>query len=139
MATDPSPPPPNPDAVARAVDRALARAFPDGVDEWEVPRDLAVSLAVHEGLTPEQALARCGIAVTPGASVPDVAFVLVPYGNVFRLDGERYRKVSAKAARQLFVGAPNATPLDGGDPVYVAASTRVRPVRERRRPDGAEG
>lgn len=125
---------PSPDAVARAVDRALARAFPDGVDTWEVPRDLAVSLAVNEGLSAEQALTRLGIPVTPGASVPDVAFALVPYGNAFRLHGERYRKVSAKAARQLFVGAPNAVPIDGGDPVYVAAGTLVRAVRERRRP-----
>lgn len=127
-------PPPNPDAVARAVDRALARAFPDGADAWDVPRDLAVSLAVSEGISAEQALARLGIAVTPGASVPEIAFVLVPYGNAFWLDGVRYRKVQAKWARDLFVGAPNATPIDGGDGLFVAPATRVRPVRERRRP-----
>ena len=126
-------PPPNPDAVARAVDRALARAFPDGVDAWDVPRDLAVSLAVNEGIPAEQALARLGIAVTPGASVPEVAFVLVPFGNAFWLDGARYRKVEERWARDLFVGAPNASPIDGGDPVYVPPTARVRPVRERRR------
>ena len=128
------PSPPSRSAVARAVDRALARAFPDGVDAWDVPRDLAVTLAVTEGISAEQALARLGIAVAPGASVPEIAFVLVPYGNAFRLDGTLYRKIEAKWARDLFAGAPNATPIDGGNAVFVAPATRVRPVRERRRP-----
>lgn len=120
--------------VRRAIDRALARAFPDGVDPWEVPRDLAVSLALAEGLSAEAALARCGIHVDAGASAPpEVAFALVPYGGAFAMDGRRYRKVSARTARQRAIGAPNAVPYEGGEAVFVDPSTRVRHIRERRR------
>ena len=120
----------HPAIVRQSIDRALARAFPDGVDPWDVPRELAVSLALAEGLSAEEALARCGIHVAEApAEAPRVAFVLVPYGNPFRHEGARYRKVRAKTARLLAQGAPNAVPLDGGEPVHIAPDTLVQPVR----------
>lgn len=124
----------HPAIVRHAIDRALARAFPDGVDPWDVPRELAISLALAEGLGAEEALARCGIHVAAAPSAPPrVAFVLVPYGQAFRHEGARYRKVRAKTARLLAQGAPNATPLDGGDPVHIAPDTLVEAVRQRTR------
>ncbi|MEO0557818.1 MAG: hypothetical protein AAF170_06505 [Bacteroidota bacterium] len=122
----------HPAIVRQAIDRALERAFPDGVDPWEVPRELAISLALTEGLSAEEALARCGIHVEPAPSrKAQVAFVLVPYGNVFRYGEVRYRKVRAKTARLLAQGAPNATPIEGGESVHIPPATLVEPVRQR--------
>lgn len=118
---------PTPDDVRVAVDRALARAFPGGVDAWESPRDVAVQLALREGLSAEEALGRCGVAVPPPTRSP-VAFGRVPYGSPFRLGGVRYRKVTAKAARRLATGAPNAEPLDGGEAVWLAPDHPVEHV-----------
>ncbi|GAB5535036.1 MAG: hypothetical protein Rubg2KO_12850 [Rubricoccaceae bacterium] len=122
----------HPAIVRQAIDRALERAFPDGVDPWEVPRELAITLALAEGLSAEDALARCGIHVEPAPSrKAQVAFVLVPYGQAFRYEGVRYRKVRAKTARLLAQGAPNATPIDGGDGIHIPPGTLVEPVRQR--------
>ena len=124
----PRPPRPTPDDVRVAVDRALARSFPGGVDGWESPRDVAVQLALREGLTAEEALGRCGVDVPPPTRSP-VAFGRVPYGSPFRLNGARYQKVTAKAARRLAAGAPNAEPLDpDGEAVWLAPDHPVDPV-----------
>ena len=122
-----APPRPTPDDVRVAVDRALARSFPDGLDGWESPRDVAVQLALREGLSAEEALGRCGVDVPPPTRSP-VAFGRVPYGAPFRLDGARYQKVTAKAARRLAAGAPNAESLDGGEAVWLAPDHPVEPV-----------
>ena len=122
----------HPAIVRQSIDRALERAFPDGVDPWEVPRELAVSLALAEGLSAEEALARCGIHVEAAPSRrARVAFVLVPYGQALRHEGVRYRKVRAKTARLLAQGAPNATPIDGGEGIHIPPGTLVEPVRQR--------
>lgn len=122
----------HPAIVRQSIDRALDRAFPDGVDPWEVPHELAVTLALTEGLTAEEALARCGIHVEPAPSRrARLAFVLVPYGNAFRYEGVRYRKVRAKTARLLAQGAPNAVPIDGGESIHIPPATLVEPVRQR--------
>ena len=121
-------PRPTPDDVRVAVDRALARAFPGGVDAWESPREVAVQLALREGLSAEEALGRCGVDVPPPTRSP-VAFGRVPYGAPFRLRGVRYQKVTAKAARRLAAGAPNAEPLDAdGEAVWLAPDHPVEHV-----------
>jgi len=130
----------HPAIVRQSIDRALARAFPDGVDPWEVPRELAITLALAEGLTAEEALARCGIHVEAAPSRrARVAFVLVPYGNAFRYEDVRYRKVRAKTARLLAQGAPNATPIDGGESIHIPPGTLVEPVRQRVRATRVRG
>jgi hypothetical protein len=57
-----------------------------------------------------------------------VPFGRLPYGAPFRLGGVRYRKVSAKTARLLTRGAPNATPIDGGEGLWLAPDRPVEPV-----------
>ena len=116
-----------PDDVRVAVDRALARAFPGGVDPWESPREVAVQLALREGLSAEEALGRCGVDVPPPARSP-VAFGRIPYGAPFRLNGVRYKKVTAKTARRLATGAPNAEPIDDGEAVWLAPDHAVEHV-----------
>ena len=117
------------DDLRVAVDRLLARAFPGGLDGWESPRELAVGLALREGLAPEEALARLGVAVPPPSRrLRAVAFGRLPYGAPFRLGGARYRKVAAATARLLTRGAPNATPIDGGDGVWLAPDHPVEPI-----------
>lgn len=104
-----------PDDVRLEVDRALARAGAEG------PRELAIHIALTEGVSAVEALARCGVHVPDAEAVPRrVEFVRLPHGAPFRLRGQRYRKVSAKAAKALTVGAPNALPIDGGAPIWVA-------------------
>ena len=118
-----------PDDLRVAVDRLLARAFPGGLDAWESPRELAVGLALREGLTAEEALARCGVCVPSSEGrAGAVAFGRLPYGAPFRLGGVRYRKVTAKAARHLTRGAPNATALDGDGGVWLAPNRPVEPI-----------
>ena len=130
---------PTPDDVRVAVDRALARAFPGGVDAWESPREVAVQLALREGLSAEEALGRCGVAVPPPTRSP-VAFGRVPYGAPFRLGGVRYQKVTAKAARRLAAGAPNAEPMDDdGEAVWLAPDHPVEHVPTTTERRGAEG
>ncbi len=103
-----------PDDVRLEVDRALARAGAEG------PRELAVHVALTEGVTAVEALARCGVHVPDADPAPRrIEFVRLPHGAPFRLGGERYRKVSARAAKSLTVGAPNALSIDGGAPVRV--------------------
>lgn len=124
--------PRTPDDVRLEVDRALARAGADG------PRELAVHIALSEGVSATEALARCGVYVpeaTPAAR--EIEFVRLPYGAPFRLNGVRYRKVSARAAKALAVGGPNALPIDGGTPIWVAPGrvveripTAIVPVRK---------
>lgn len=129
-------PPPRPlpdrrtaDDLRVAVGRLLARAFPDGLVGWESPRELAVGLALREGLTAEEALARLGVTVPPPSAAPrPVAFGRLPYGAPFRLGGVRYRKVTAATARLLTRGAPNATPVDGGEGVWLAPDHPVEPI-----------
>ena len=117
------------DDLRVAVGRLLARAFPGGLDAWESPRELAVQLALREGLTPEEALARCGVTVPPPARRPGaVAFGRLPHGAPFRLGGVRYRKVTAKAARHLLRGAPNATEIDGDGGAWLAPDQPVEPI-----------
>lgn len=102
-------PTPTPDDVRVAVDRALARLPAEAAAE--APRAMAVALALSEGISAEAALARCGVEVPPGRP-GTVAFVLLPPGALFRWRGVAYRKVGARAARQLVPGAPNAFPVD---------------------------
>lgn len=130
--------PPTPDDVRVAVDRALARAYPGGVDAWESPREVAVQLALREGLTAEEALGRCGVDVPPPTRSP-VAFGRVPYGSPFRLGGVRYQKVTAKTARRLAAGAPNAEPLDEGEAVWLAPDHPVEHIPTTVVPKGGAG
>lgn len=102
-----------PDDVRVAVDRALGRLRPE--DAADAPRQLAVALAIAEDLTAEEALARCGVDVPPRTPGATIAFVRVPPGGLFRWGGVRYRKVVARVARRLAVGAPNAYPVGGGE------------------------
>ncbi len=113
-------PSPTPDDVRIAVDRALARV----PDAEEGPRALAVALALAEGISAEEALARCGVTVPPPSPSP-VAFVLLPPGALFWWQGVRYRKVPARASRRLVPGAPNAYPVHGGEGRWLAPDQRV--------------
>lgn len=122
--------PRTPDDVRLAVDRALARVGGEG------PRDLAVHLALSEGISAEEALARCGVDVPDAEAERAVAFVRLPHGAPFRIAGQRYRKVSARTAKTLAFGAPNAVSLDGGAPRWLGPGdvveripTVVAPVR----------
>ncbi len=124
-------PSPTPDDVRVAVDRALARLAPGTADE--APRQLAIALALAEGIGAEQALARCGVEVPPAVPAP-VAFVLLPPGALFWWQGVRFRKVPARASRSLVPGAPNAYPVDGGDGRWIAPDQRVDRVPTARRP-----
>ena len=120
-----------PDDVRVAVDRALARLGPEAAAE--APRQLAVALALQEGLTAEEALARCGVEV-PERGPAFVPFVLLPPGALFWWQGVRFRKVPARASRSLVPGAPNAYPVAGGDGRWLAPDERVeRVVTGRRR------
>lgn len=102
------------DDVRVAVDRALARLPAEA--SADAPRQLAVTLAVAEDLSAEEALARCGVEVPPRpARAPTVAFVRIPPEGLFQWGGVRYRKVAARVARRLATGAPNAYPVGGGD------------------------
>lgn len=106
--------PRTPDDVRVAVDRLLARLPLEAAAD--APRQLAVTLALAEDLTAEEALARCGVVLPPPEpSGATIAFVRVPPGGLFRWGGLRYRKVVARVARRLAVGAPNAYPVGGGD------------------------
>ncbi len=112
--------PRTPDDVRLEVDRALARVGGEG------PREVAVHLALTEGVSAVEALARCGVDVPDGDPGPrQVEFVRLPHGAPFRLGGRRYRKVSAKAAKALTTGAPNALPIDDGVPIWVAPGRMV--------------
>ena len=117
-------PPRTPDDARVAVARALARL---GARADEAPRELAVALVLAEGITAEEALARCGVELPPARPAP-FAFVLVPPGGLFRWGGARWRKATAKQARRLGVGAPNATPVDGGDGRCFRPDERVERV-----------
>ena len=119
-------PSPTPDDVRVAVDRALARLGPEAAAE--APRALAVSLALAEDLTAEEALARCGVTVPPREGPAMLAFVLVPPSALFRHAGVVYRKVSARVSRDLVPGAPNAFPIDGGDGAWFMATQRVERI-----------
>ena len=121
-------PPRTLDDARLAVGRALAR-LGAGAD---APRELAVSLVLTEGLTAEEALARCGVEVPPPVPAP-FAFVLVPPGGLFRWGGARWRKVSARTARRLTPGAPNATRLDGEGARCFRPDDRVERVPIQRR------
>lgn len=115
-------PAPTPDDVRVAVDRALARLAPEAAAE--APRALAVALALQEGLSAEQALARCGVEVPPPRPAP-VAFVLLPPGSLFWWQGVRFRKLTARASRDLVPGAPNAHAVETGDGKWFAPDQRV--------------
>jgi hypothetical protein len=124
-------PAPTPDDIRVAVDRLLARLGPEAIAEG--PRELAIALALQEGLSAEEALARCGVDVPPPrpAMVP---FVLLPPGALFWWQERRFRKVPARASRDLVPGAPNAYPVEGGDGRWIAPDQRVeRVVTGRRR------
>lgn len=116
--------PRTPDDARLAVGRALARL---GADADDAPRALAVTLVLSEGLTAEEALARCGVRVPPPMPSP-FAFVLVPPGGLFRWGGARWRKLPARAARRLALGAPNATPVSGGEGRFFRPDERVERV-----------
>ena len=116
--------PPTLDDARLSVARALARL---GAEADHAPRDLAVALVLSEGITAEEALARCGITLPPARPSP-FAFVLVPPEGLFRWGGVRWRKVSAKQARRLAVGAPNAAPVDGGESRCFLPDERVERV-----------
>ena len=125
-------PPPTRDDLRVAVDRALARLGPDA------PRDLsglAVALALAEGISAQEALARCGVDVSRVArgGPARVAFVRVPPGGLFRSGGVAFRKIPARRARRLALGAPNAVPVDGGDARHFLPTERVEIVPTRRR------
>ena len=120
--------PRTPDDARLAVARALSRL---GARAADAPRELAVALVLAEQLTAEEALARCGIDVPPATPTP-FAFVLVPPGGLFRWGGARWRKASARAARRLSLGAPNAAPLDGGEGRCFRPDERVERVPVRR-------
>ena len=115
-----------PDDVRVAVDRALAR-LPADV-RAEAPRALAVSLALAEGIGAEEALERCGVSVPPREGPVWAAFVLVPPGAIFRSDGVRYRKVTARVSRALVPGAPNAFAVDTGEGAWFMATQRVERI-----------
>lgn len=115
-----------PDDVRVAVDRALAR-LPEA-DRAEAPRVLAVSLALSEDISAEEALARCGVTVPPREGPSMVAFVLVPPGAIFRSNGVRYRKVTARVSRDLVPGAPNAFAIDTDEGAWFMATQRVERV-----------
>ena len=125
-------PPRTPDDARLAVGRALARLGPDAD---EAPHELAVALVLAEGISAEEALARCGVDVPPAAPSP-FAFVLVPPGGLFRWGGARWRKATAKQARRLAVGAPNAVPVDGGEGRCFRPDERVERVPVVRHPAG---
>lgn len=126
-------PPRTLDDARVAVARALARL---GSDADHAPRQLAVALMLAEGVSAEEALARCGIAVPPPRPSP-FAFVLVPPGGLFRWGGQRWRKLTAKQARRLALGAPNAVPVDGGDGRCFRPDERVERVPVVRRAEDA--
>ncbi len=120
-----------PDDVRVAVDRALSRLPLE--DAAEAPRQLAVALALAEGLSAEEALTRCGVEVPARRRGATVAFVRVPPGGLFRFRGVRYRKVVARVSRRLATGAPNAYPVGGGDGINFLPSDRVGLVSTVRR------
>ena len=122
--------PRTPDDARLAVRHALARLGPDAED---VPRELAVALVLSEGITAEAALARCGVELPPARPSP-FAFVLVPPGGLFRWGGARWRKATAKQARRLGVGAPNAVPVEGGEARCFLPDERVERVPVSRQP-----
>ena len=122
--------PRTPDDARLAVARALARLGPDADD---APHELAVALVLAEGLTAEEALARCGVDVPPAEPSP-FAFVLVPPDGLFRWGGVRWRKVSARTARRLAVGAFNAFAVEAGDGRYFRPDERIERVPIQRRP-----
>ena len=124
-------PSPTTDDLRIAVDRALAR-LGTAID---APRDLAVALALAEGITAEQALERCGVDVSglPHGRAARVAFVRVPPDGLFRTDGVRYRKLSAKRARRLAPGAPNALAVLDDEPRFFLPTERVEIVPTSRR------
>ena len=125
-------PPRTPDDVRVAVDRALARLPAEAAAD--APRQLAVTLALAEGITAEEALARCGVDLPADApAAPHVAFVRVPPGGLFRWAGRRWRKVPATVARRLMPGGPNAHPVGGGDGRCFLPTEPVGLVHERRR------
>lgn len=117
------------DDVRVAVDRALARALPAGADPWEAPRELAVHVALSEGLSAEDALARCGVRLGSGRPRPArVPFVRLPAGALFWVGPVRYRKVG-RTARTAALDAPNAVAVDDpGRVLWVAPDQRVEPV-----------
>ena len=121
--------PRTPDDARLAVGRALSRL---GTEAADAPRELAVALVLSEGLSAEEALARCGITVPRAVPAP-FAFVLVPPGGLFRWGGARWRKASARAARRLSLGAPNATRLDSGEARCFRPDERVERVPVQRR------
>ncbi len=121
-----------PDDVRVAVDLALARLGPDAAAE--APRQLAIALALAEGLTAEEALARCGVDLPPRRPGPAlVAFVLVPPTSVFRWKGVVYRKVSSRVSRDLVPGAPNAFAVETGEAAYFLPTQRVERIPVGRR------
>ena len=130
-------PPRTPDDARVAVARALARL---GARAADAPRELAVALVLSEQITAEEALARCGVDLPPARPSP-FAFVLVPPGGLFRWGGVRWRKASAKQARRLGLGAPNATPVGGGEGRCFRPDERVErvPVVRHAAGDHADG
>ena len=120
-----------PDDVRVAVDRALARLPPEAAAE--APRQLAVTLALAEGLSAEEALSRCGLEVPARRRGATVAFVRVPPGGLFQHGGVRYRKVVARVARRLASGAPNAYPVGSGEGRNFLPTDRVGLVATVRR------
>lgn len=124
--------PPTLDDARVSVARALARL---GAEADEAPRDLAVALVLAEGLSAEEALARCGVKVPPARPSP-FAFVLVPPEGLFRWGGVRWRKLTAKQARRLALGAPNAVPVEGGEGRCFLPDERVERVPVSRHPVG---
>ena len=122
--------PRTPDDARLAVRQALARLGPDA---QEAPRELAVALVLAEGISAEAALARCGVELPPARPSP-FAFVLVPPGGLFRWGGARWRKATAKQARRLAVGAPNAVPVEGGEGRCFLPDERVERVPVSRQP-----
>lgn len=123
-------PAPTPDDVRIAVERLLARLPAEAAAE--APRQLAVALALQEGLSAEEALARCGVEVPP-ARPATAPFVLLPPGALFWWQGQRFRKVTTRASRDLVPGAPNAYPVAGGDGRWLAPDQRVERVLTGRR------
>ncbi|MGB3543422.1 hypothetical protein [Rubrivirga sp.] len=120
-----------PDDVRVAVDRALARLSLE--DAAEAPRQLAVTLALAEDLSAEEALSRCGLEVPTRPRGATIAFVRIPPGGLFRHHGVRYRKVVARVARRLATGAPNAYPVGGGEGRNFLPTDRVGLVAAVRR------
>lgn len=127
-------PSPTLDDARLSVARALARL---GAEADHAPRELAIALVLSEGISAEAALARCGVDLPPARPSP-FAFVLVPPDGLFRWGGVRWRKVSAKRARRLAVGAPNASPVEGGEGRCFVPDERVERVPVSRQPVSGE-